>query len=202
MSRECNLLIYGCGGHSRSVADILIANDPDVTICFIDDQAEDLELWHGFPVLKKWSGSKTKYFIAIGDNVKRANMLEQIGDKLLVSVIAKTAHIGHMATIANGVFVGNFCHIGPEAVIGINTIINNGAIVEHEVKIGAHCHIGPNSTISGRCSIGNFVFIGVGATIKDYISICSNVTVGAGATVVKNIKEPGIYVGCPAIKIK
>jgi UDP-N-acetylbacillosamine N-acetyltransferase len=202
MTRECDLLIYGCGGHGRSVADILIANDPAVTICFIDDHAGDKELLYGFPVLKSWSGSETRCFFAIGDNDKRANMLEQIGDKLLVNVIAKTAHIGNMANIAKGVFVGNFCHLGPESVIGINTIVNNGAIVDHEVNIGSHCHIAPNATISGRCTIGDHVFIGVGAIIKDYISICSNVIVGAGATVVKNITEPGVYVGCPASKIK
>lgn len=202
MTRECNLLIYGCGGHSRSVADILLVNEPNISICFIDDQARDNELLYGFPVLRMWNGPETKLFLAIGDNALRASKLEHIDFNLLVSVIAKSTRIGYMATIAKGVFIGNHCHIGPEAEIGINTIVNNGAIVEHEVKIGANCHIGPNATISGRCKIGDLVYIGVGATIKDYISVCSNVIVGAGATVVKNITEPGVYVGCPAKKIK
>ncbi|MBT0653023.1 NeuD/PglB/VioB family sugar acetyltransferase [Geomobilimonas luticola] len=202
MTINSHLLVYGCGGHGRSVADILIANEPDISLCFIDDHARENEHLYGFPVLNVWNGSEIQYFLAIGDNVKRANKLEQMDVELLVSVISKTAHIGHMATIAKGVFVGNFAHIGPEAVIGINTIVNNGAIIEHEVKVGAHCHIGPSATISGRCTIGDLVFVGVGTTIKDYISVCSNVTIGAGATVVMDIKEPGVYAGCPARKIR
>ena len=60
----------------------------------------------------------------------------------------------------------------------------------------------PNAVVSGNCNIGNCVYIGTNSTIKEKLNICNNVTIGLNAGVVKDIKEPGTYVGTPAKKIK
>lgn len=195
------IVLYGCGGHSRSVADILLVNKPRISIMFVDKNARASETIYGFPVVKESPDDTCHIFIALGDNKARKEKYEELAGAHIVSIVSKNAHIGYGACLNAGCFVGNYCHIGPEASVGENTIINNGAIVEHEVKIGSHCHIGPHTTISGRCEIGDLVFVGVGATIKDYVKVCSNVIIGAGATVVKNIEEPGVYVGTPAKRI-
>ncbi len=197
-----SLTIYGCGGHARSVADIVLANGSYDTIVFVDENARDRETLYGFDVLRSPAGENTPCFPAIGDNAKRKAKLEAIGEELLVSIISRTAHIGLGAKLGNGVFVGNYCHIGPEALIGKNTIINHGAVVEHEVAIGEHCHIGPRATVCGRCRVGDLVLLGAGATVKDYVTICPNVVIGAGATVVSDIRLPGVYVGTPAKRMR
>lgn len=196
------LILFGCGGHSRSVADIVLANESEASLVFVDPNARENESIYGFPVVRELAVGDEPVFLAIGDNARRREKLEELGMVNLVSVVSARAHIGHRARVGAGCFVGNFCHIGPEAVIGRNTIINNAAVVEHEVVVGEHCHVGPNATISGRCRIGDEVFVGVGATIKDYVTVCPRVTIGAGATVVKDISEAGIYIGCPARKLK
>lgn len=198
------IVIFGCGGHGRSVTDILLSTITDVSILFIDDEASSGERIFGFEVHKNYTPSKEQVFLAIGDNVARKSKYYALGGNALnlYTIISATAHRGRGSSIGRGCFIGNFCHIGPEAVIGMGTILNNGSIIEHEVKIGDFSHIGPNATISGRCNVGNLVFVGVGATVKDNLSICSNVTIGAGATVVTDITEPGTYVGTPAYKIK
>jgi sugar O-acyltransferase (sialic acid O-acetyltransferase NeuD family) len=195
-------VIFGCGGHSRSVADVLLANDPRASLVFVDDNARDGEQLFDFEVCREYLLGDEGVFLGIGDNAERKRKLEEIGERNIISVISRTAYRGHRSTIGAGCFVGNFCHIGPAATIDRNTILNTASVIEHEVTIGAHCHIGPNATISGRCTIGDLVFVGVGATVKDFISICSNAMVGAGATVVKDIVEPGTYVGTPARRIK
>lgn len=201
MTDQYDLVIYGCGGHARSVIDILIYEKPDISLCLIDDQAQENEIIAGFPVFREEKYAN-RFFLAIGDNYKRAEALRTKRSHNLISIISGKSHIGKHSEISQGVFIGNFVHVGPEAVIGMNSIINNGAIVEHEVQVGAHCHIGPNASISGRCKIDDFVFIGVGATVIDSISICSNVVIGGGSVVVQNITEPGTYAGCPAKRIK
>ena len=50
--------------------------------------------------------------------------------------------------------------------------------------------------------MGDETWIGAGATVSNNISICSEVMIGAGAVIVKDVKESGIYVGCPSKKIK
>lgn len=201
MSTKYDLVIYGCGGHARSIIDVLAHDKPDISLCIIDDQAQDNEDIAGFPVFRE-EKCGSHFFLAIGDNYKRAEALKAKSDRNLISIISRKSHIGKYAEISQGVFIGNFSHIGPESVIGVNSIINNGAVIEHEVQIGAHCHVGPNASISGRCKVGDFVFIGVGATVIDSISICSDVMIGAGSVVIQNITEPGTYVGCPAKKIR
>jgi acetyltransferase-like isoleucine patch superfamily enzyme len=44
--------------------------------------------------------------------------------------------------------------------------------------------------------------VGAGATVIQYVSICQECVVGAGAVVIKDISEPGIYVGNPARKVR
>lgn len=195
------IILFGCGGHARSVADILILNDPSVSLVFVDENARENEMLYRFDVMKHIESSDLPYFFAIGDNGKRKKKYAEIGISGLISVISRNAHLGYKSAIGKGCFLGNSCHIGPEAEIGDNTIINTSAVIEHEVRIGKHSHIGPNAVVSGRSFIGDLAFIGVGAVVKDNIAICSEVIIGAGATVIKNIDEPGTYVGTPVRKI-
>ncbi|MBS0649589.1 MAG: acetyltransferase [Verrucomicrobia bacterium] len=195
------IVIFGCGGHSRSVVDVLLSFQPNTQLIFVDAAAKANEVLFGYPVLTDVDLNDRHYFFALGSNEKRRQIFQKVGTLKLISIFSPTAYISRESTIEKGVFIGNFSHVGPEVKIGTNTILNTGCIVEHEVEVGQHSHIGPRAVVSGRSKIGDNVFVGVGATIKDSVSICSDVTIGAGAVIVKNITEPGVYVGCPGKKM-
>lgn len=205
---EKNLLIYGCGGHARSLADVALSNGHR-HILFIDENAKPNEQLFGFHLIKSLDhyhdlplNEKANTILALGDNHKRAELFDQlVQTHQMISIVSNKAHWGINASIAPGVFVGHGAHIGPNATIGTNTIINTHAVIEHDCQIGQHSHIAVNTTIAGGCRIGDFVMIGAGATVIDGISVCSHVTIGAGAVVIKDITEPGTYVGIPAQKI-
>jgi sugar O-acyltransferase (sialic acid O-acetyltransferase NeuD family) len=196
------IIIYGCGGHARSVADVLLSIDSGASMIFVDQNAEENEKIMGIDVKAFFDLKTEHYFVAIGDNNKRKIKFNEIKSDNLISVISSQAYVSRTAAVSPGCFVGNFCHIGPQTEIGLNTIINTASIVEHEVKIGKYCHVSSNVTIAGRSILGDFVFLGTGSIVKDNISICSNVIIGAGSTVITNILIPGTYVGTPAKKIK
>ena len=197
------IVLFGCGGHSRSVADVILHNNQCEKIIFVDSSARENEMIFGFNVLPEIPiNIGTKYFLCNGDNVSRKNKYVQLKNSDIITVVSKLAYIGKNVTIGRGTFVAHSCHLGPEVTLGENTIINTGSIIEHEVKIGNHSHIGPNATISGRTVIGDQVFIGVGSCVIDNVTICSNVRVGANSTVIDSIEEPGTYVGNPVKKIK
>ncbi len=197
-----DIIIFGCGGHSRSVADVVLSRNPHACLTFVDENAMRDEKLYGFDIVRDISLDTRKYFFALGDNDKRKLKFDDIGSLNLITVLSTLAYISRRARILPGCFVGNFCHVGPDVEVGYNTILNTSCIVEHEVSVGNHCHIGPNATISGRCTIGDLVFVGVGSTVKDKINICSSVVIGAGSTVVNDILEPGIYIGTPARKLR
>lgn len=200
------LLIFGFGGHARSVAEVAMASGI-VDFCFVDPNARENESFLGFPVIKQWDGDlpdEWLAFSAAGDNVLRQQDCERtkaLGWQL-ATLIAPSAIIGVGSSIAEGCMVAHNTYIGPMASIGFASIINTGAIVEHECKIGSFVHISVNATVAGRSAIGDYSFIGAGATVIDRINICKDVTVGAGSVVIRNIDGPGVYVGSPACLIK
>ena len=198
------LVIIGAGGHARSVADIALSCGIK-EIVFWDKNARIGEKILDFSVTSDETIIKDaqSIFLAIGDNLERAEFFKILGDKnLLIKLVSKSAYMGYGTTMGKSNLVAHGAHLGPMVSVGDNNIINTHSVVEHECIIGSHNHISVNATMAGRCSIGDHVFVGAGAVIRDKISVCSNVTIGAGAIVVKNIVEPGIYVGSPAIKIR
>ena len=119
---ENKIHIIGCGGHARSVADVILNNDPSAQLIFIDEIAREGEMIFGFPVVKSLPQDAQNIFIAIGDNQKRRELLS--GQKL-ISVISKTAYISPTAIIEDGCFIASGAHIGPLAHIGAGTITCN-----------------------------------------------------------------------------
>lgn len=205
MEDKIKLIIYGCGGHARSVLDAALEWYKKDEIILVDDNAQIDEKILGCRVKREYSNKDNARFIAaVGDNLKRMQFYDSrcIAGDSPVTIISRTSIIGVDSNIEKGTFVAKRVYIGPEAQIGKNTIINTGSIIEHETIIGSHTHIAPGVTICGRCKIGNRVFIGAGAIVKDYIKICDNVIVGAGAVVIQDIIEQGTYVGIPAKRIK
>ncbi len=190
--------IFGCGGHARSVADVLLANEPDADIVFIDSHARPGEEIFGFPVQLAPPADGSVSYCAVGDNCIRRDMF---ADRQFDTLISKDCYLGKNCKIGVGTFVAHHAHIGPCAIIGIGCIINTGAVVEHEVKVGNFSHISVNATVCGRVEIGNRVFVGAGTTIRDKIHVCDDVIIGCGSTVVHDITEPGVYGGCPIHKI-
>lgn len=205
--------IIGCGGHARSVADVILSNENRAHIIFFDDNAFLDEKILGFPVIKLSENESLlknakALFLGVGDNIKRKEAVERLKEngislRSLKTLVSDKAELCIGSEISDcGAFIAKETHLGPLSRVGDFTIVNTGAIVEHECKVGSYSHISVNSTICGRCIIGNNVFIGAGAVIKDYVKVCDDVTIGAGAVVARDIQLPGTYVGIPARKME
>lgn len=192
------LVLLGCGGHARSVADVILFNNPNQRLVFVDDNANADETIWGFPVVKVLPEDATAIHIALGSNQARKRLYAEHNPK---SVISEKAHFGKNALIGEGCFVAHLAYVGPDVTVGNATILNTACVVEHEVRIGSFCHIAPNATICGRVTMGDCVWVGVGAIIKEGVTIASNVTIGAGAVVVADITTVGTYVGVPAKRL-
>lgn len=199
------LLIFGFGGHARSVADVALAGGVE-ELRFIDGNARADESFHGFPVLASWNEPLPEgwaAFPAAGDNQRRRQQIDAIeaADWPLATIIAPSATLGIQCSIAAGCFIGHQAHVGPVASVGKGCIINSGAIVEHESVVGEFSHIAVNATLAGRSRIGRGNFIGAGATVIDGITLVDDIQVGAGGVVSRSLDASGLYVGVPVRKV-
>lgn len=201
---EKKIVIYGCGGHARSIINSILKKRNRDSIIVVDGNAKENERILGCMVSKTYElDSDDSYIVGVGDNRNREKLFLEIlkqSEKAL-TVISPSADIGEETCIGKGTFVAANAYVGPCCKIGVNTIINTGSVVEHETVIGNHTHVAVNATICGRCVIGDNVFCGAGSTVVDQIKICDNVVVGAGSVVISDITEPGTYVGVPAKKV-
>lgn len=200
------ILLYGFGGHARSVADVALKNGIP-SLIFYDENAQQNEAFLGFAVLPElplvlpegWFA-----FPASGDAKCRQSQFEDINKRgwPVNNIISSTATIGVLSEIGVGIFVGHHAHIGPKAQIGNGCIINTAALIEHDCRIGNFTHISVNCTIAGNTTIGNCCFLGASSTAIDSITIGSNITLGAGGCFISDTPESGVYVGTPAKRIK
>ncbi len=196
------LLIIGAGGHGKVIADIA-AKIGYTNIAFADDNAEGLCL--NYPIICKSSNielqddGNTDFVIAIGDNKARKRISQQ--HKLnYVTLVHPSAQLGANVKIGIGTVVMANAVVNSCATIGEHCIINSSAVIEHENVLEDYVHISPRVALGGAVHVGKGTHIGIGASVKNNIEICENCTIGAGAVVVKNIREPAIYIGIPAKK--
>jgi len=135
--------------------------------------------------------------IAIGDNATRKKACRG----LLLSVVHPSAYVDASARLGAGVFVGPNGVVHIRATVGRGAIINTGATVEHDCRVGDWTHISPGAVLCGDVTVGEGTWIGANAVVKQGISIAPWSVIGCGAVVIRDIEEPGTYVGNPAHRV-
>ena len=85
--------------------------------------------------------------------------------------------------------------------IGKGCIINTGATIDHDNLIEDYVHISPGAHLAGTVKVGQGSWLGIGSVVSNNVNITSGCKVGAGAVVVKDITEPGTYVGVPVRRV-
>lgn len=201
------LIIIGASGHGKVVADIAIKINKWQSIAFLDDD-ESIKTSMGLEVIGKLADALTykdeaDFFVAIGSNATREKFQEKLIEQGLsvVSLIHPTAVIGTDVETGIGSVVMAGVVINSSSRIGKGCIINTGSSVDHDNVIEDYVHISPGVNMAGTVKVGNGSWIGIGSIVSNNVNICSGCKVGAGAVVVKDITEPGTYVGVPVRRI-
>ena len=198
------VIVIGGGGHAKVVIDCILASG-DSVCGILDDALETGSRILDIPVIGKTTDyrnvSDRKFIIAIGNNAVRRHIAESMQVQWYTAVHPH-AIVSKFAQIDVGSVVLANAVINAGAFIGKHCIINTGAIAEHDNHIADYVHLSPSVSLGGTVSVGEGTHIGIGATVRNNIQICGGCTIGAGAVVVKDITEPGIYVGVPAGRMK
>ena len=143
------------------------------------------------------------FFVAIGSNSVRGKVQENLIEKGLnvVSLIHPSAVIGAKVEIGIGNVVMAGVVINSSSTVGKGCIINTSSSLDHDNVIGDYVHISSGASLDGTVKVGKGTWVGIGSVISNNLNICSDCKIGAGSVVVKDITEPGTYVGVPVRRV-
>ena len=209
------VVIFGASGHAKEVVYILRKfSDVDFSPAFLIANADDKSIMN-IPVLSEdnfLNRIKNDIFdsivayVAIGNNKIRNKVVEKFipfSNIKFPNLIANNVEADFdNILLGNGNIFFPGSQITTDLKIGSHNHFNLNVSISHDGIIGNYNSFSPGVKIAGEVNIGDNNFFGINASVIDKVSIGDNVIVGAGAVVIKNIIEPGIYVGVPAKKIK
>lgn len=210
--QRTRLILIGGGGHCKSCIDVIERTNKFDIVGILDVAVNvgvkvlNYEIIGTDEELPSFINPETHFLITIGQ-IKTAAIRMKIFQQLvnlnanIATVVSPTAHVSIHAKIGFGTIVMHQVVVNADVNIGSNCILNTGCIIEHDSVVGNHTHVSTQAVINGGCVLGDEVFIGSNSTLANQRTIASRVIVGTGTVVVKNVDEPGIYVGNPIRKI-
>ena len=190
------LALYGYGGHAMEVAAQI---DQPITF-FVDDKY----LTEETKPISEFDPTEYLIMVAVADSKDRFDMIQRLPKETqFFTFIHPTALIlSDNVQVGEGSFIGANSILTTNIKIGKHAILNRGNQIGHDSEIGDYFSAMPGAIVSGNVTIGDCVYMGTNSSIKEKLSIHSLSTIGMNSCVVKHTKEPGVYVGVPAKKIK
>jgi sugar O-acyltransferase (sialic acid O-acetyltransferase NeuD family) len=201
---ENRLVIYGAGGHGRSLAALVRKTGGYELVGFIDDGVPAGEKALGLPIL----GGREKLAELAGEGIRLAlNGVGGIGDlktrlevfDLLTrtgfhcpNVIHPTAFLEDSVGLGDGCQVMPLAYVGTQVETGFGCIINTGAIVSHDCQLESYVNLSPGATLAGGVTVGEGSLVGMRATVNLNVRIGRRALIGNGATVKADVPDGGV----------
>jgi sugar O-acyltransferase (sialic acid O-acetyltransferase NeuD family) len=187
--------VFGNGGHSREVISYF---DFDVQVFVDDEYAKGAVL-----PISLFDPNEYEIMIAISNSKVRESIVKNLpSNTRFFSFVHPSSILSGNIDIQEGCFIGPNCILTTNIKIGKHALLNRGIQIGHDCSIGDFFSAMPGSIISGTNTIGNRVYFGANSTTREKITITNDCTFGLNSGIVKDITEPGTYVGTPSNKIK
>ena len=199
-----HILVYGGGGHAKSVIDMIRAVGGYLIAGVVDDHLPAGTQVLGVPVLGSSSmlDSLHEQGISLAVNtvggigkpdirVKIFERLDQAG-YTFPSLVHPRAFVEPTARIAEGTQILPMAYVGSDTQIGFGCIINYGAIISHDCVLQDYVNLSPGGTLAGGVKVGERSQIGMRATVNLNLSVGVDVRIGNGATIKKDVPDSEI----------
>lgn len=193
------IILYGGGGHAKTLIDLIRGDDRFDLIGIVDDVQPVGATVLGIPV------------IGIGDDLVRiratgvslaVNAIGGIGNPDIrwrifqrieaagfaqPSLVHPRAFVEETVRIDDAVQVLAGTYISSDSSVAYGTVLNAGVILSHDNHLGRCVNLSPGATLGGNVSIGDFTQVGMRATINAGVTVGSHVRIGNGATVKSDV---------------
>lgn len=189
------VLIYGGGGHGKSVLDLIRTLQGYEVVGFIDDRLKQGTEIMGVQVFG--SGDDLAGFLdsgirlavnavgGVGDMMSRVGVFQKLitAGFLFPSLIHPTAFVESSAVIEAGVQIFPQAYVGSEARVGFGSIINTGAIVSHDCQLSRYVNIAPGACLAGDVRVGKNVLVGMSVTVNLSVNVGDSARIGNSAVI-------------------
>lgn len=197
------LVVYGAGGHGKSVAELVTGAGTFTVAGFVDDHPPAPTVL-GLPVL---GGTDDLAGLAasggglaangvggiarVDDRVEAFERLRAAGFSF-PSLVHRAGVVEASAELAPGtqVFAGAF--VGPLVRLGFGTIVNTAAVVSHDCVLGDCVNLSPGALLAGGVEVGDRTLIGMGATVNLGLRIGTGVRIGNSAVVKADVPDGAV----------
>lgn len=200
----------GAGGHGAVVAEAALLSQAWKSIAFLEDDPSRGKEVVGCPIVDQTSsfaeflGDDYEFFVALGDNKQRSEILSSIEEKggVLARIVHPAAVISQSASIGAGTVVCAGAVINARASIARGCIINTSASIDHDCVLGDSVHISPGTHLAGGVQVGDRSWLGIGSSVLVGVRIGEDAIIGAGAVVLSDVPANSKVVGVPARPIR
>jgi acetyltransferase EpsM len=198
------ILIYGGGGHGKSLIELLQALGAYRIVGVIDDSLPVGSSILGIPVLggsvrlEELHASGVHLAVnavgGIGNINARLGVFAKLAEAGFAcpAVVHPTAWIEPSAELAPGVQVLPLAYVGSAARLGFGCIVNTGAIISHDCQIGEYANLSPGATLAGGVILGPRTLVGMRATLNLAVQVGAGARIGNGATVKSDVPAGGV----------
>lgn len=207
MNMEKRIVIYGAGGHAKTVISLLRLLDWDIAGIIDDGVAKGVtvsgvEVLGDAEVLPMLRSQGIENVVNAVGGIGHYLIRWQIFERLqhlnfhFPTLIHPTAFVEDTVTLADGIQVLAQSYISSESTVGFGTLINAGVIISHDGNIGRCVNLSPGAMLAGEVTVEDFAQIGMGATINLDVKIGTRARVGNSAIVKKDVPADGrVYAG-------
>jgi sugar O-acyltransferase (sialic acid O-acetyltransferase NeuD family) len=198
------LVIYGGGGHAKSLIELIQVEGKYHVVGILDDHLVTGTMMFGIPVLgngdfllrlkSQGIGLVVNAVGGIGDILPRLRIYEKIKAAGLTvpSVVHPRSYVEKSARLSGGEQIFFNAYVGSDVTVGFGCIVNTGAILSHDCVLGDYVNISPGAILAGAVQVDERSLIGMGATINLGVKIGSGVRVGNSAVVKADVPQNSI----------
>lgn len=198
------ILIYGGGGHAKSLIDLIRAEGRFQIVGILDDgitagtRILDVPVLGGGDLLgsmrRQGIGKAVNAVGGIGSIAPRLVVYQKLKEAgfICVTVSHPRAYVEPNANVGEGCQLFFNSYIGSDVTIGFGSIVNTGAIISHDCVLGDYVNISPGAILAGAVTIGERTLVGMGVTINLGVKIGAGVRIGNSAVVKADVPENGI----------
>ncbi len=195
------ILIYGGGGHAKSVMEIVRQLGTFSIAGIVDDGIQAGAKVLEIPILgsrsvlprllEKGVRAAANGVGGIVDIQVRVRIFELLGKSGFgfPVLVHPRATVEPSAKVSEGVQVFANAYIGAEAVLQPRGMVNTNAVVSHDCEIGEYTHIAPGALLAGHVHVGKRSLVGMGVTTSIGVRIGDGVRIGNGAIILADVPD-------------